>query len=170
MLARLAAERGATAADVVYSATTTASNPGLFVQIPRIVLQAAASPALLRAVREVEALWTSARAAAPTRVRVAPDTGALELGSALSLELDEGLRLTPDAEALIAALARHIRANNELRLVIEAWLDEELDDADGLACLARLSACAGSDDRVVIHRRPEFRRTAHVALRLESRS
>jgi predicted acylesterase/phospholipase RssA len=117
MLSRLAAASGASPADVVYSATTTASNPGLFFQIPRVIEQASESPALARALAEVLARWEQLCRPHPLALRVEPDSGRVELGTGIALELDDTRRPTPTTAATIAALDRHA-ATAGLRLDI----------------------------------------------------
>ena len=170
MLCRLSAARGAAAAEVVYSATTTASNPGLLAQVPRIIAEAERSPALARAVREAEARWAELRQPAPTRVRVDPSTGEVELGRDLELALADALdpdrapqEPSGDARGLVELLGRHAAAIPGGGLILE--IDDESRRARAEALVERAGArvlvrAPGSD--------PGLRPPARLRLRAEA--
>jgi predicted acylesterase/phospholipase RssA len=152
MLCRLAAERGASPADVVYSASTTASNPGLFVQVPRVIAEASRSSALAHALADALARWEQLCRPHPLALRVELESGRVELGAGITLALDDALRPTTMTTTAIAALSRHAAAA-ECRLEITLTLADDRPGGEREACMAHLLACAGPDAPVCVQLR-----------------
>jgi hypothetical protein len=112
MLFRQAARGSEQYAQVAYDATTKFSYAGSWYAGARIAYEAANSAALQDAVAEAKLLWQAMIDWPPGRVRVNLSTGAVEIGSAIDLSLEQApdgsWRLTPDAEQVFAVVGEFV--------------------------------------------------------------
>ncbi|GEM_PF-4830517 len=102
-------------AQVFYDATTVLSSAGSWYAGPRIAAEAAVSQALHDAIAEAVVHWQALLTDAPGRVRINRASAEVEIGPAVDIGFEfaptGALRLTPDAERVLAEVGRYVNTN-----------------------------------------------------------